>query len=105
MIIQPTLDFVRDLKKLKKKFPSINKDLNDLKIALLNNPKMGIALGRDCYKIRMAIGSKGKGKSGGARVITFLKIENDIIYLLTIYDKSQTENISDNVIDDLILNI
>ena len=49
----------------------------------------------------MAITSKGKGKNGGARVITCIKIENDTIHLLTIFDKSEIENISDKYLDSL----
>ena len=56
---------------------------------------MGIALGNDCYKIRMAITSKGKGKSGGARIITYVAVIQSNIFLLSIYDKSEAENISD----------
>jgi len=54
------------------------------------------------YKIRIAIASKGKGKRGGARVITFLKIEQEIVYLLSIYDKGETDSISDNEIKDIL---
>jgi hypothetical protein len=61
---------------------------------------MGIAIGNDCYKIRMAITSKGKGKSGGARVITFVQIIETTIYLLSIYDKADTSNISDKILKE-----
>lgn len=61
---------------------------------------MGTSLGNDCYKIRMAITSKGKGKSGGARVITFVQIIETTIYLLSIYDKADTSNISDAVLKE-----
>ena len=53
----------------------------------------------------MAITSKGKGKSGGARVITLVRIKNDVLYLVTIYDKSERENIPDDELNDLIENI
>ncbi len=56
---------------------------------------MGTPLGNDCYKIRMTISSKGKGKSGGARVITYVKIIETSIFLLSIYDKADAANISD----------
>ena len=56
---------------------------------------MGTPLGNDCYKIRLAISSKGKGKSGGARVITYVKIIETSIFLLSIYDKADVANISD----------
>jgi len=51
-------------------------------------------LGNDYYKIRLAITSKGKGKSGGARVITCVKVVVNTTYLVGIYDKSEKESIS-----------
>jgi len=59
-------------------------------------------LGNNCYKIRIAIASKGKGKSGGARIITFLQIVNKTVFLLSIYDKSEKENISDQELTTLL---
>ncbi len=70
--------------------------------SLEENPTQGEPLGKDCYKVRMAITSKGKGKSGGSRVITCVKIVNQTAYLLTIYDKSDKENISDKELDELL---
>ena len=66
------------------------------------NPLQGEPLGKDCYKVRMAIASKGKGKSGGSRVITCVKMVGQVVYLLTIYDKSDQENISDKELDELL---
>lgn len=57
-------------------------------------------MGHDCYKIRMAISSKGKGKSGGARVITFVQIIKTTIFLLSIYDKADINNISDRELQE-----
>ena len=68
-------DFKRDSKRLIKKYPSLSGEIHELIRDLENNPAQGAALGSDCYKIRLAISSKGKGKSGGARVITCVKIE------------------------------
>jgi len=77
-------------------------DLVVLRTELESNPRSGDALGRDCFKVRMAIASKGKGKSGGARVVTCVKIVGETIYLLTIFDKSEQESISDNERDELL---
>ena len=66
------------------------------------NPKQGIDLGNNCYKIRLAIKSKGKGKSGGARVITNIVVDETTLYLLSIYDKADKENVSDNELLDLL---
>ncbi len=62
---------------------------------LAQQPQMGTPLGHDCFKIRMAITAKGKGKSGGARVITHVQVTKEHIFLLSIYDKSEAENIAD----------
>jgi mRNA-degrading endonuclease RelE of RelBE toxin-antitoxin system len=90
-----TPPFEKELKQLFKKYPSIKKDIAALGAELLNNPKLGVPLGNDCYKIRMAISSKGRGKSGGARVITHVKITATAIFLLSIYDKAETSTITD----------
>ncbi len=87
--------FAKELKQLAKKYPSIKSDVSNLGIELKNNPLMGIALGKNFYKIRMNIRSKMKGKSGGARVITFVQIIDKNIFMIAIYDKSEFENISD----------
>jgi mRNA-degrading endonuclease RelE of RelBE toxin-antitoxin system len=94
--IIPTPSFEKELKQLAKKYSSIKKDIAALALNLEKFPKMGTPLGNDCYKIRMAISSKGKGKSGGARVITFIRIIETTIFLLAIYDKSEAATISDN---------
>ena len=99
--IIPIESFSKELKALAKKYRSIG-DIRKLIKKLNENPKLGTNLGKDCYKIRMAITSKGKGKSGGARVITYVKIVNEKIYLLDIYDKSDTDNISDKELTLLI---
>ncbi|WP_439145490.1 type II toxin-antitoxin system RelE/ParE family toxin [Terrimonas pollutisoli] len=57
-------------------------------------------MGNNCYKIRLAIASKGKGKSGGARLITFVKLINEVVLLISIYDKSVKENISVKELND-----
>ena len=87
--------FVKELKRLNKKYPSIKSDLTLLGQQLLDDPKSGTPVGNDCYKIRIAITSKGKGKSGGARVITHVLIQEETIYMLSIYDKSDAETISE----------
>lgn len=66
------------------------------------NPTQGTSLGRNCYKIRLSIASKGKGKSGGARIITNIVIANETVYLLSIYDKSDKENLTDKELIELL---
>ena len=94
--------FSRQLKILAKKYPSIGKDLAELGNDLSANPIQGRSLGNDCYKIRLPISSKGKSKSAGARVITCLRIVNETVTLLTIFDKSDKDNISDKELKNLM---
>ena len=93
--------FDREVKRLSKKYRSLPDDLENFKKELQENPLMGDDLGSDTRKVRMAIASKGKGKSGGARIITFtllVDVENATIYLLTIYDKGEQQSISKQAI-------
>lgn len=107
-----TPDFRKAAKSLSKKYPSLSKDLDLLEDKLMLNPEMGTSLGGNVYKIRVSIKSKGKGKSGGARVITYVEldleheIEEEItnVFLLTIYDKSETDSITAKEIKNLIKN-
>jgi len=94
--------FDKQLKRLVKKFPSLKAEFSRLLEELEDNPEMGIALVNQCYKIRLAIASKGKGKSGGARIITHLQVVDNSVFLLAIYDKSEQENISDKEINYLL---
>lgn len=94
--------FEKELKRLSKKYPSLKYDFSLLLQSLKHDPTQGIPLGNGCYKVRLAISSKGKGKSGGARVITCFKISYNTVYLLTIFDKSELENISDKELKELL---
>jgi mRNA-degrading endonuclease RelE of RelBE toxin-antitoxin system len=100
--ILPTLRFQKEVKRLLKKYPSLKNDLADLIDQLIENPELGIALGNNCFKIRLAIASKGKGKSGGARIITYVFFKMETVYLLSVYDKSEQNAISDSDIIDLV---
>jgi len=98
-----TTDFFdKELKRLSKKYPSVKVDYKALVDSLKEEPKQGQPLGKDCYKIRMAITSKRKSKSGGSRVITCVKILAGSVFLLSIYDKSDKESVSDKELDDLL---
>jgi mRNA-degrading endonuclease RelE of RelBE toxin-antitoxin system len=100
--IIPTHRFEKELKRLVKKFASLKNEYAELIADIIANPEAGTFIGNNCYKIRLAIGSKGKGKSGGARVITYLYIETETVYLLTIYDKSEKENLKPNELKDMV---
>ena len=100
--IIPTNFFSRQLKRLAKKYPSLKSDLLTLNRELKENPTTGAPLGKDCYNIRVAITSKGQGKSGGARVISFVRVVQNTVFLLSIYDKSEEESISGKEIGKLL---
>ena len=101
--INTTNNFKREVRALAKKYPSLKSDIEKLADALVENPRMGKSLGNDIYKIRMSI--KSKGKRSGARVMTQIKVVKKIVYLFSIYDKSDKNSISDNEIKQLIKDI
>ncbi len=96
-----TRNFEKEVKRLAKKYLSLKNDLRNLNSKLLTNPRTGTPLGSDAYKTRLAVKSKGKGKRGGMRIITYLHFDflirdQTTIYLLSIYDKSEAGTISMN---------
>ena len=97
--------FDRQFKRLVRKFPSLKAEYIALIEDLAENPRKGVSLGNNCFKIRLAIASKGRGKSSGTRVITHFYIENETVFLLAIYDKSEKVDISDKEVRDLLLEI
>lgn len=98
-------EFKRQFKRLAKKYRSLRDDFGEWKQEILENPLVGDDLGGGVRKIRMAISSKGKGKSGGARILTLnVKVSDDglNVILLTIYDKGEISNVKDEFIESLI---
>ena len=91
--IETIPSFDRQVKRLAKKYGSVRSDLQVLVNQLRENPELGTALGRNCYKIRMGIKSKGKGKSGGSRVITYVHMSGETICPLSTYDKSEKNSL------------
>lgn len=94
--------FNREIKRLVKKYPSLRSEFSELVESIKINPKQGISIGNNCYKIRLQIASKGKGKSGGARIITNIVVADEKVYLLSIYDKSEQADISDKELKALL---
>ena len=90
-----TDNFARELKSLGKKYKSIKDDISQLIHDLETQPIQGDEVFKNCYKVRLAIKSKGKGKRGGARVITFVQVNDLEVVLISIYDKSDRETIND----------
>lgn len=93
IVVLPT--FQKEAKMLKKRYQSFVDDYEAFLDQIEKNPLMGTDLGHGFRKVRMAITAKSKGKSGGARVITFiLKEQENTLSLLYIYDKADRSNIS-----------
>ncbi|MBZ0243002.1 MAG: type II toxin-antitoxin system RelE/ParE family toxin [Bacteroidales bacterium] len=97
--------FDRQAKRLARKYKSFKKELAELFDSLEVDPRQGTPLGNDCYKIRVAIKSKTKGKSGGTRVITHVITVREHVYLLAVFDKSEKDNISDKELQKLLKRI
>ena len=102
--IELTDNFKNEAKKLIKKYASLRTEIIELGKELAENPTSGTPLGNDVYKIRLAIASKNKGKSGGARIISFVKIIHETVHFLSIYNKGNKDSISDKEIEELIKN-
>ena len=98
-------NFANEAKRLRKKFASLGDELLDLIEQLEHNPFIGTALPKGFYKIRLSIKSKGKGKRGGARVITHVKVARNKVFLISIYDKSEQSDISVDELNRLLLEI
>jgi mRNA-degrading endonuclease RelE of RelBE toxin-antitoxin system len=94
--------FDKQIKRLVKKYPSLKKEFTTLVAQLISQPATGTPLGDNCYKIRLGIASKNSGKSGGARIITYVQVVNTSVYLVSIYDKSEQGNLSDKDVKELI---
>ncbi|RFS17109.1 type II toxin-antitoxin system RelE/ParE family toxin [Emticicia sp. C21] len=95
--IQTLARFDREFKRLAKKYKSLSDELATLARTITENPRLGTNLGAGLFKIRLGSESKGGGKSGGFRVITYYieqKQETEVVYLVTIYNKSEEENIT-----------
>ena len=98
-------DFAKEAKRLAKKYPSFKQDYKDFLLSIKNNPLQGDEITKNIRKIRMAIKAKGKGKSGGARVITFnilTDIENGQVVFLLLYDKEDASTVKVNVVKQLV---
>lgn len=106
--VSTTPEFESQAKALQKRHRSFKNDLKDLVISLAENPFQGIELSPGIRKIRMAITSKGRGKSGGARVITYTLVAAESegkVYLMNVYDKSDFSTIELSAIKEMVLKL
>ena len=95
-------NFLKEVKKLHKRYKSISKDLKLFREELKDNPRSGIDLENNCYKIRLSNSSVPTGKSGGFRVVYYFVDVDNTIFLIHIYSKSDTVNISENKILEIL---
>lgn len=107
--INVTESFKKAARPLIRRYRSFLDDLTSLEKDLIQNPTLGASLGGNVYKIRLRIKSKGKGKSGGARVISLVEFlvevnsdRSTVVNLITVYDKSDQSDISDRELRKLI---
>ena len=106
--IVTTYDFAKEAKRLSKKYPSFKSDLGDFISSLQDNPVRGVELYKGIRKIRLSIKSKGKGKSGGARVITFNALVDSklgSVVLLLLYDKEETSTVKLSAVKQMVLDL
>ena len=99
--IEETETFSKALKKLQKRFKNIETDCDEFIQSLETTEQLGISLGNGIYKVRLANSNKKSGKSSGYRLISYLKLIEEKLYLVYIYDKSDIDNVSEKQIDDL----
>ena len=100
--VKLSANFKKEAKRLSKKYPTLKIKLAELFTALEDNLTTGTPMGNDIYKIRLAIASKNKGKSGGARVMSFVKIIDTTVLLFSIYNKGEKNSISDKEVKELL---
>lgn len=94
--------FVKDAKRLQKKYKNLSDDLKALKTVLSANPKAGVELSRHCYKMRLANSSIPTGKSGGFRIIYYYLDPEENLYLMSIYSKTELEAISEERLIEIL---
>lgn len=102
--IEVSPNFKKEAKKLVKRYPSLKAELANLFLELEDNPTLGRDLGDGIYKIRIVIASKNRGKSGGGRVMSYVKITDKIVLLFSIFSKGDKDTISEKEIEELLKN-
>ena len=99
-------NFEKSFKKIFKKYKHTAKnDLRKILEEIKENPKMGIYLGDNLYKIRLANSAKNQGKSSGYRIITYYLNKSEVVFLVDIYDKSSVSSVSKEELVKLCQNI
>jgi len=102
IVIEQNL-YKKAVKKLSKKYSNIFDDVDEFLNSIKTKEDLGIELKSNVYKVRIKNSNKNRGKSGGYRLISYLKIVDNELHLLYIYDKSQIVNLTEKEIDNLII--
>ena len=99
-------NFKHDAKRLLKKYRSLRDELEQFIENTENEGAQGTPLGGGLFKARLAVRSKGKGKSGGMRIISYQDIiistKNDTVYLVAMYDKSEASTLDTRYINQIL---
>ena len=101
-IIEQNL-YKKSIKKLSKKYKNIFSDIDEFLNSITSVKDLGVHLGDNVYKARIKNSNKNKGKSAGYSLISYLKIVNNELHLIYIYDKSQISNLTEKEIDELVI--
>ena len=101
MIIEYSDNFLKEAKQLSKKFKLLKADLQQAVKEIETQNDLGVYLGFSLFKKRVKNSSVPTGKSGGFRIIIYQQIENKIV-LISIYSKTQKENLTDEELSTLI---
>ena len=103
--ILPTHRFEKELKRLVKKFPSLKIEFKELIEEITKTHNLELLLAIIVVKFDQPLKAKEKCKSGSARTITYIYVDGETVYLLTIYDKSEKENLKPNELKMMIVHL
>ncbi len=87
-------NFLKEAKKLSKKYKLLKSDLKKTVEEIESGESLGVYLGYELYKKRVANSSIPTGKSGGFRIIIYQKIVDETV-LISIYSKTQKDTLTD----------
>src|SRR4030095_2530014 len=103
--VEFTPEFKRNIRQLAKKYRRIKSDVQPLLDELGHGQTPGDQIQGvqyDVFKVRVRNSDSGKGKSGGYRVI-YQRTTEGAIVLITIYSKTEQEDIAAGDIRQIIL--
>jgi hypothetical protein len=99
-------EFDKNLVRFCKKYQSLKSEYLAFVELTENEGVQGVALGKGIYKARLAVKTKGKGKSGGLRIISYsdiiLSFDGETVILVEIYDKNEFSTVSKKIIEEKV---